>query len=176
MAQGECQRLEQCVLPQRDRSSDLETYTITGLTNGTEYSVRVSARNMIGSGKWSPEAFWTPIELLVSEETLNVALSAFGRVVATGAVDVIGERVEGFSERRTRAVLGGVSLTENISEGIALRLTGGIPVGSYTLMEKYDEYIWFVGNFLVPRKSLLHLQVVSLSLLLIMVVGGVYGG
>ena len=55
--------------------------TITGLTNGTEYKVRVRAENDRGAGGWSPEATATPA-------TLPDAPDAPSLKVKSGALDV----------------------------------------------------------------------------------------
>ena len=46
--------------PSRQATQTGHVYTITGLTNGDEYTARVRARNAVGSGEWSDEVEGTP--------------------------------------------------------------------------------------------------------------------
>ena len=45
-----------------DLATTATTYTITGLTNGTEYEVQVRAGNAIGNGQWSAAVSETPMQ------------------------------------------------------------------------------------------------------------------
>ncbi len=47
----------------REATSADSSYTISGLTNGTEYQVRAAARNVVGQGDWSDDASGTPARL-----------------------------------------------------------------------------------------------------------------
>ena len=44
-----------------DKAADQTSHTITGLTNGTSYTVRVKATNANGTGAWSDEATVAPV-------------------------------------------------------------------------------------------------------------------
>ena len=111
-------------------------YTIEGLEDGMKYAVRVRARNGVGEGDWSPEAFGTTFrENLLSSKTLKVVLSAFARVVAAGAVEAIGERIKG-SLRKTRAMLAGIPLGGEILNRLPVRLAGGMPAAPGVLREE----------------------------------------
>ena len=61
----------------RQQTINALTYTITGLTNGDTYHVRVRAVNSEGNGPWSNEVTAIPITGLLAT---NIMLSSFIRV------------------------------------------------------------------------------------------------
>ena len=58
----------------REASSTTTAHRITGLTNGTTYTVRVAAVNAQGTGAWSAEATGIPVTLRGDDRVALVAL------------------------------------------------------------------------------------------------------
>jgi hypothetical protein len=56
-----------------DGVSTATTFTVSGLTNGTQYSFRIAARNAVGSGAWSPTVLATPLGAPAAPSGLTAA-------------------------------------------------------------------------------------------------------
>ena len=93
------------------------SHVVRGLTNGTPYTFQIRAvtqgdDGQVVSSAASASVSATPVAAaLVSKAELQLALSAFGRVVATDAVAVIGQRMTGANPAQTQVTVGGVDVT-----------------------------------------------------------------
>ena len=79
--------------------SVITTHTLTGLTNGTAYKVRVRATNDVDDGPWSKSATGTPAGPPYAPDTVTLA-SGNGRLIVTwSAPTTNGATVSGFKVR-----------------------------------------------------------------------------
>ena len=76
------------------------SYNIAGLTNGTEYAVRVRAQNLVGNGDWSDSAEATPMVQNTAPEIagddplmLDVAENTTGNIYSFSALDAEGDDI-----------------------------------------------------------------------------------
>ena len=68
-------------------AADATTHEITGLTNDTEYTVRVRAGNDAGDGPWSAEASETPVGAIINV-TAEFDADAYTAIEGQGAVTI----------------------------------------------------------------------------------------
>ena len=68
-------------------AADATTHEITGLTNDTEYTVRVRAENDAGDGPWSAEASETPVGAIINV-TAEFDADAYTAIEGQGAVTI----------------------------------------------------------------------------------------
>ena len=112
--------------PSRQATSTVHIYTITGLTNGDEYTARVRARNAVGSGEWDETTgtpSTTPDAPVVVAAPGNEQLTVSWAEPGTGGSDITGYTVQ----LKDSTVTGwpSASVTEE-------KLTGTPPATSHT--------------------------------------------
>ena len=95
------------------------THTITGLTNSTEYTIRIAATNTTGDGAWSNEASGTPAA---------VTLAASG-VSASGATLTIANHIDAWWYKGNQSGATCTSVAANIATATLSNLDAGT---SYT--------------------------------------------
>ena len=92
-------------------AANANSYTVTGLANGTFYTFEVRAVNTGGPGAESNEVVETPVPVTKLRASQKAWIARFDRTVATQVVDAIGAR---FSGGGTQGVtVGGQSLNRS---------------------------------------------------------------
>ena len=99
----------------RQASVTTESYTRTGLTNGTEYTFRVRARNSAGPGTWSNEATATP------------AVDILGTVTRLENVDAVAATARGIGAIVVTSAKPKLRVTLNSGSPISIRAYGPGP-------------------------------------------------
>ena len=116
--------------------------TITGLTNGIAYQVRVRAFNAVGPGAWSAGVSATPAaEPVVTFSTDNpIELDEGGSIELTLAVDPVpaGGGAATVTVTVTAAPTGAVVLSEQGLDAITVPLSGGAPTFTVTAVRDAD--------------------------------------
>ena len=124
----------------------LTTTTITGLVNGATYDLRVRARNLQGTGGWSPVSQGTPVAPLGAVTNLAVN-SDFERVTATwdapaGQIDfyevqhkesAVTEWEEGFASPTRSTSRSILNLEAGTSYDVQVRAVNATSAGPWTM-------------------------------------------
>ncbi len=136
-----------------DGTSTTPSATITGLTVGTTYEVRIAARNALGTGPWSDvttaqaQTAWTPASLADGLALWLDASDASSFTLASGAVAEwrdrsgngrhVSQATPAYRPTRVDGVVNGNSVVRWTTGYRALRTTGTVTFGDF------DVYVAF---------------------------------
>ena len=122
------------------------TETITGLTNNTEYTVRVRAGNDAGDGPWSAEASETPVAS-ITQVTAEFGAASYIAIEGRGAVTI----TVTLSADPERSVNIPITVTENGGAGTgdytrsatSVTIDSGDTSATFTVTATDDDYYYY---------------------------------
>lgn len=149
-----------------DGVSTATSYTITGLTNGTTYTVRVSAANTVGAGVPSSTSAATPVAAVPGAEVGAAGhwlLGASPQTLAGGSLSLVGSAptantgFESWSDTQLRGYDTGIADTSTISYWGVFRIpsfaANGIVMGNSDLSAGRIMFIHNSGTFRLRTDS-----------------------
>ncbi len=127
------------------------TYTITELTNGTEYTVQVRAVNAKGNGAWSESAAATPVAVPMAPTAFTLEADD-AHITATWAAptDDGGSEITGYELQYREAHAGEWESAAVIANGDA---AGDAGIFTYTIMELTNGTEYAVRVYAVNAKG-----------------------
>ncbi len=115
----------------REATPKESPYTVTGLTNGTAYQVRVAARNEVGLGGWSDDASGTPRGVPGAPGDLAVARGGSGKLAVSWSAPSSGSAVTGYEVQwRTRTEQWSASRQATLAAGTLAHTVTGLTNGT----------------------------------------------